>query len=73
MNEELLKNVAGQVPALVVLVIMVTFFLKHLRASESDQMDARKHSREVIERNTKAAEAMTGALRELAKELERKQ
>lgn len=69
--EELLKVAITQVPALAVLAVVVMVFLKHIRASDADNLEARNHSRGVIEknsevvgRNTVACEEMTRTMRE---------
>lgn len=60
--EQLLTKAAEQVPNLAVLSFIVWMFLKHLKAVNSDSVEAAKHSRQVIEENTKAAAANTSAI-----------
>lgn len=80
--EKILTEAANQAPALVVLVFLVIVFLRHIklindanaamiREIHAENIDARRHSAEVIEKNTEAVgrnsevmEETTRAIRE---------
>lgn len=65
MDMELIKQLALQVPALVVLAIIVYVFLNHIKDSQDnslkrmsemhdENMEARHQSRDIIQKNTEA-------------------
>ncbi len=77
---ELWTAVSDKAPNLAVLAFIVWIFLKHLKSYNSflrdlqnENVEARKHSREVIEKNTEAMGKNTEALREMSQVLMLKQ
>lgn len=77
--EKLLEQAAQQVPSLVVLVVIVVVFLRHLAERDkvmlqlhAEHEEALKASRDVIKENTAAFAVNTEVLREVVQELRRK-
>ncbi len=64
--DTILTKAAEQVPNLAVLSFIVWMFLKHLKTQSDSLAEAARHSRSVIEENTKAAAANTGALNSMS-------
>ena len=71
--DDLLKTAISQAPSLVVLVIVVTVFLKYMgkrdeliKGLTDEHLAERKLQRDVIERNTVAATTNTVALNNVA-------
>lgn len=65
---EVATEVAKQVPALVVLAVIVRWFLQAMRAMMRENEEARKHSLIIIELNTKALAENTVACKQMTKE-----
>ena len=74
--EEILKSAMAQVPALVVLAVVVMVFLRHMRERDqiitatitsisNDSIQARLHSQQVIEKNSLVVGENTSACREM--------
>lgn len=74
--EEMIKNALAHSPEMAALLVIVWMFLKHLKCRErsytaaqsalyEESLEARKHSREVIEKNTEAVGHNNAALHEM--------